>query len=162
MGMPPSCNRARALLSERLDGALSQVERRAAARHLAGCASCREFDAQSRWLANELRARPLEPLPRPVVVPRLRTSRVTSRLVGNIASAAALLVVVVGGYAIVTESVVNPKNELGIKSSAAAGAAQGDPLRALRVDALRAGELRILPKTPPPVHVKPVPAGFDR
>ena len=68
-GMSPSlCDRTRALLSERLDGAISEVERRRVARHTSTCPACRAFEERSRWLADELRAAPLEALPRPVVV----------------------------------------------------------------------------------------------
>ena len=155
-GMSPSlCDRTRALLSERLDGAISEVERRRVARHTSTCAACRAFEERTRWLADELRAAPLEALPRPVVVLPSRARRLSSRTLGNAASAAALLVVVVGGFVVGTDASVEPPNELGVTSGAGAEYALSDPLRALRVDALRAGELPILPETGPAPAVKP-------
>jgi anti-sigma factor RsiW len=96
---PSRCDRTRSLLSQGLDGAISEVERRATARHIARCADCRAFEAQSRWVTEELRAAPLLELPRRVVLTPVRTHRISSRLVGNVASIAALLAVSVGGWA---------------------------------------------------------------
>ena len=155
-GMSPSlCDRTRALLSERLDVAMSEVERRRVGRHTSSCPACRAFEEQTRWLSDELRAAPLEALPRPVVVSPARARRLSSRTLGNVASAAALLVVVVGGFVVGTDASVEQPSELGITSGAGAESAVSDPLRALRVDALRAGELPILPETGPSPAVKP-------
>ena len=155
-GMSPSlCDRTRALLSERLDVAMSEVERRRVGRHTSSCPACRAFEEQTRWLSDELRAAPLEALPRPVVVSPARARRLSSRTLGNVPSAAALLVVVVGGVLLGTDASVEQPSELGITSGAGAESAVGDPLRALRVDALRAGELPILPETGPSPAVKP-------
>jgi predicted anti-sigma-YlaC factor YlaD len=158
---PSLCDRTRALLSEGLDAPMSEVERRAIARHTSECAACRAFEAQSHWLTRELRTAPLEPIPRPVVVSHVQARRLSSRVMGNVASAAALLVVVVGGYAVGTDRSVDQTSELGITSGPGAESAQADPLRALRVDALRAGELAILPESDPPRGVKPARPATD-
>ena len=157
---PSACDRTRALLSERLDGQISEVERRRIERHTSECAACRAFEAQSGWLTHELRAAPFEPLPRPVTVSRVRPRRVSTRAVGNLASAAALLVVVVGGFVVGTDGSVDQANELGI-TGVGADYAVSDPLRALRVDALRSGELPMLPETVPAPAVKPARPAVD-
>ena len=153
-GMRPSrCDRTRSLLSQGLDGAISEVERRATARHLARCADCRAFDAQSRWVTEELRAAPLLELPRRVVLTPVRTRRISSRLVGNVASIAALLAVSVGGWAtgmsLATGSSAN-RAVPPLRDSV-----NVDALRALHVEALRAGQLPMLPETRRPANVKP-------
>ena len=153
-GMRPSrCDRIRSLLSQGLDGAISEVERRAVARHTVQCTDCRAFEAQSRFVTEALRAdRLLEP-PHPVVVTLVRTRRVASRLVRNVASIAAVLLVSIGGWA-VGSSVSTDASRPAVPP--VPESLSGDALRALRVDALRAGELRILPDTPPAVHAKPI------
>jgi anti-sigma factor RsiW len=153
-GMRPSrCDRTRSLLSQGLDGAISEVERRATARHIARCADCRAFEAQSRWVTEELRAAPLLELPRRVVLTPVRTHRISSRLVGNVASIAALLAVSVGGWAtgmsLATGSSAN-RAVPPLRDSV-----NVDALRALHVEALRAGQLPMLPETRPPANVKP-------
>jgi len=158
-GLPPSpCSRTRSLLSQRLDGAVSDVERRSIARHTARCADCRAFEAQSRWVTTELRAAPLLEPARGVVLTPVRMRRISSRLVGNVASIAALLTVSVGGWAtgmsLPTGSSVN-RAVPPLRDSV-----NGDALRALHVEALRAGQLPMLPETRPPANVKPPrPAG---
>ena len=69
--------------------------------------------------------------------------RVPSRVAANAASAAAMLVIVIGGLAIGTDAAVDSPQELATTLESAIG----DPLRAIRVEALRAGELPILPAT---------------
>jgi len=153
-GMRPSrCDRTRSLLSQGLDGAISEVERRATARHIARCADCRAFEAQSRWVTEELREAALLELPRRVVLTPVRTRRISSRLVGNVASIAALLAVSVGGWAtgmsLATGSSAN-RAVPPLRDSV-----NVDALRALHVEALRAGQLPMLPETRPPANVKP-------
>jgi predicted anti-sigma-YlaC factor YlaD len=161
--LPSRCDRTRALLSQRLDCGLTELERRMVDGHTAQCADCRAFEAQTRWVTEELRAAPLVRLPRQVAVAGFRARRAWSRAAGNVASAAALLVVVVGGYVVGTTASVDGPNAL--RASTASGQATeavfGDALRALRVDALRAGELPILPETDPPRGVKPVLPAVD-
>jgi anti-sigma factor RsiW len=156
------CDRTRALISQRLDGVVSEMEARAIARHTAGCAACSAFEAQSRWLSEELRAAPLEELPRPVVVAPVRAHRVPSRLVGNVASIAALLVVAVGGWAVGLGASNEASGEFTAPAiTSPSEALLGDGIRALRVDALRAGELPILPQSPPSHSVKPARPATD-
>ena len=153
-GMRPSrCDRTRSLLSQGLDGAISEVERRATARHIARCADCRAFDAQSRWVTEELRAAPLLELPRRVVLAPVRTRRISSRLVGNVASIAALLAVSVGGWA--TGMSVPTGSSTNRALPPLRDSVNVDALRALHVEALRAGQLPMLPETRPPANVKP-------
>lgn len=160
-GMAPyACNRARALLSQRLDAPLSAVEEREIARHTARCAGCRAFDEQSRWLTKELRAAVLEPLPRPVTVTPIRVRRVTSRVLGSVASAAALVVVAVGA-GVVGLGAGDSSNDLRAPAEATSEAVSGDALKALHADALRAGELPILPESAPPPSVKPARPATD-
>lgn len=59
-------DRARRLVSARLDGPLSPDETEAMGRHLAACAACRRFAAQSETLGRDLRALPHLP-PSPAV-----------------------------------------------------------------------------------------------
>src|SRR5688572_11033526 len=91
----PSCDRTRALLSRQLDAPLSQLELRSVAIHTTRCPACRAFERQSRWITEELRAAPMAPLPRPVTV-TLPHRRLPTRVVANVASAAALLAVKIG------------------------------------------------------------------
>jgi predicted anti-sigma-YlaC factor YlaD len=148
--MPPSlCQRTRALLSERLDVTLSEVERLAVARHASECGACAAYEAEIGWLTEELRSSPLESPARPVMISPPRVSRVPSRLAANAASAAAMLVIVIGGLAIGTDAAVDSPQELATTLESAIG----DPLRAIRVEALRAGELPILPAT----ELRPAP-----
>ena len=149
------CDRTRALISQRLDGATTELEARSIARHTAACPSCRAFEAQSAWLSGELRAAPFEEMSRPVVVAPVRVHRVPSRLVGNVASVAALLVVAVGGWAVGLGASKEASADFAAPASTSPSAVFGDGIRALRVDALRAGELPILPQTPPSHSVKP-------
>ena len=155
------CDRTRALISQRLDGAVSEMETRVIARHTAACAACSAFEAQSRWLSEELRAAPLEALPRPVVIAPVRAHRIPSRLVGNVASIAALLAVAVGGWTVGLGASKEPSGEFTAPASISPSEVLGDGIRALRVDALRAGELPILPETPPSHSVKPARPATD-
>jgi predicted anti-sigma-YlaC factor YlaD len=161
-GMPPSlCQRTRALLSERLDVTLSEVERLAVARHKSECAACAAYAAQIGWLTEELRSAPLETPARPVIVSPARVRRVPSRVAANAASAAAMLVIVIGGLAIGTDAPVEQAEELAITTGPTAESTLGDPLRAIRVEALRAGELPILPATELKPAAKPARPATD-
>lgn len=95
MSLPRSlvCDRVRAQVSLRLDGELSQLESRMLEAHLARCAECRAYEARVAAVTNELRAAPLEPLPRPIAVRRPRRLAVAARLQAGIAAALALAVV---------------------------------------------------------------------
>ena len=158
-GMRPSgCDRTRSLASQGLDGAISEVERRFVALHLAGCADCRAFEAQCRFLTEELRSAPFVEPAHPVVVAPLRARRVSTRFVGNVASIAALLVVSVGGWAVGASVSADSGNRAvpPLRESVS-----GDALRALHVEALRAGELPMVPTSPRPANVKPPRPAVD-
>ncbi len=155
------CDRTRALLSQRLDGAITEVEIRAVASHTASCAACRAFEEQSRWLADQLRAAPLELLSRPLQISPVRVGRLPRRVVGRAASVAATAVVAVGAWAVGTTANHEAPGDLAAPGGAVPGAVFGDGLRAIKVDALRAGELRILPPAPPSRSVKPARPASD-
>jgi anti-sigma factor RsiW len=155
------CDRTRALLSLRLDSPISEVETRAIARHTARCEACRAFDEQSRWLTDELRAAPLEVLSRPLEITHVRVGRFSRRVVGTAASVAATVVVTVGAWAVGTSANNEVSGDLAAPGGAVPGAVMGDGLRAIKVDALRAGELAILPEVPRPHNVKPARPASD-
>lgn len=158
-GLSPACTRARALISQRLDDPLSAVEQRGLWSHTARCVACREFELQSRWITEALRASPFERPPRPVTVSPVRVRRVTTRHVGNIASTAAVVLVALGVGAMGVGSSGDGQNAPRRASDAAAESVSVDSLRALRLQALRAGELPILPDVDPEPHGKiPRPA----
>jgi predicted anti-sigma-YlaC factor YlaD len=157
----PSCDRTRALLSRKLDGALTELELRVAAAHTARCAGCQAFENQSRWFTEELRAASLVELPEPVTVSALRR-RAPVRTIANVASAAALVVATIGGLTLTFDP---PGGEQGAQALAfgpATDTGLGDPvLRQFRRDALRAGVLQILPKADLPNAVKPALPATD-
>jgi anti-sigma factor RsiW len=139
-----SCDRTRALLSRQLDTPLSELERRAVAVHAEGCAACRSFQRDSRWITEELRTAPLEPLPRPVTVTVPRRPFPT-RVVANVASAAALLIVAVGGVTLASQPPDGGPAQQALSRSTALDTI-GDPdLREVRREALLSGELRVVP-----------------
>jgi anti-sigma factor RsiW len=72
--MPASvvCERAREQVSLSLDGELSQLERRLLDAHLARCGACSAYAADVTAFTEQMRAAPLEPLTRPVVIRRHR------------------------------------------------------------------------------------------
>ncbi len=159
-GMGPSrCDRTRSLLSQRLDAAIADVERRAVARHLARCADCRAFERQSRWVTEELRAAPLLEPPHAFVVTPVRAHRISSRLVGNVASVAALLAVSIGGWATGMSLSTGSSGNQAVPPLR--DSMNSDALRALHVEALRAGQLPMLPATRPPASVKPPRSAED-
>jgi anti-sigma factor RsiW len=150
----PSCDRTRALLSRQLDTRLSEFERRAIAIHTARCTACRAFERDSRWITEELRAAPLQPLPRPVTITVPRR-RLPTRVVANIASAAALLAMVLGGVTLTSQPPDGASTEQAL-ASPAFDTRMGDPvLREIHREALRSGELQILPASEPRPGVKP-------
>ena len=144
----PSCDRTRALVSRALDLQLSELERRAIAIHTARCAACRAFERESGWITETLRAAPLQPLPRPVSITVPARRRLPARTVANLASAAALLAVALGGvqFAAADESSRRQPSSAGSTFDARFG----DPvLREIRREGLRTGEIQILPVDPP-------------
>jgi predicted anti-sigma-YlaC factor YlaD len=155
----PSCDRTRALLSRKLDGALSELELRAVDAHTARCAGCRAFEAQTWWITEELRHAPLVAIPEPVTVRTIRR-RFPMRVAANVASAAALLVVTIGGASVAIDGSRSSTDTQAIGS--AADARLGDAgIREIRRAGLRSGELRILPETDPPNGVKPALPEID-
>lgn len=152
----PSCDRTRALLSRQLDTQLSELERRAVALHTVRCVACRRFEDESRWITEELRAAPMAPLPRPVSITVPRRSFPT-RVVANVASAAALLVIAVMGVTAASDA---PDRAGGSSTqSLAPDTRMGEiVLREIRREGLRTGELQVLPVE---THVKPALPAID-
>ena len=85
------CDRAREWISLQLDGELSEFERIVLEAHVARCSECREFRAELRGISLELRHAPLEPLGRPIALPR--RTRLTGRTLQFAAAAAAAVAV---------------------------------------------------------------------
>jgi anti-sigma factor RsiW len=88
------CDRAREWISLQLDGELSDFERIVLETHVARCPDCRAFRVDVRGISRQLRHAPLEPLPRPVVLPR--RTRFEGRMLPYVAAAAAAVAVALG------------------------------------------------------------------
>ena len=144
----PSCDRTRALLSRQLDAELTELERRAVAIHARRCAACRAFERESRFITDELRSARLEPLPRPVTITVPRR-QLPTRVAANLASAAALVAVAVGGATLASQPPQAASSQQALILSGSTDTRLGDPiLREFRRDALRNGELKVLPDDP--------------
>lgn len=87
-----TCDGARAQISRRLDGDISQLEERMLDMHLARCADCRTFDAQVTEFTRGLREAPLEPLGFPIEIRRTRRTALARAQVG-IAAVVAIAVI---------------------------------------------------------------------
>jgi predicted anti-sigma-YlaC factor YlaD len=96
-----NCGRARAWVSQDLDGELSQVERIFLAAHVRGCADCAAFAEDVRAVTTLVRSAPLEQSSLEFAFPA--RSRATSRRVGRVALASAL-VAVAGGLGVLAGS----------------------------------------------------------
>jgi hypothetical protein len=157
----PSCDRTRALISRQLDAPLSELERRSVSLHTARCAGCRAFERNSRWIAEELRAAPLAPVPRPVTI-TVPHRGFPTRVVANVASAAALLAVTLGGVTIASQPQEGGSSQQAITPSTAYDSRLGDPLiREMNREGLRTGEIKILPPTDTSAPVKPPLPAID-
>ena len=157
----PSCDRTRALLSRQLDAPLSELERRAVSLHAMRCAACRAFERNSRWIADELRAAPLQPLPRPVTISVPRR-RIPTRVVANVASAAALLAVTLGGVTLAEQPHEGGSAQQALSAGTAPDTRMGDPvMREIRRDGLRTGEIQILPAMAGSTAAKPALPASD-
>lgn len=90
MVRPVVCERVRAQVSLRLDGELSELERRMMESHLTRCPACAAFERDVAKLTQSLRDAPLEMLRNPVVVHAPR--RVSfARIQGGVAAAVAVV-----------------------------------------------------------------------
>jgi predicted anti-sigma-YlaC factor YlaD len=159
-GSRPSCDRTRALLSRKLDGALSELELRAVDAHTARCAECRAFEAQTWWITAELRHAPLAAIPEPVAVRAIRR-RFPMRIAANAASAAALLAVTIGGASLAIDRSGSSANAPTFGLTAADARLGDAGIREIRRAGLQSGELRILPESDPPNGVKPALPEID-
>jgi putative zinc finger protein len=90
------CDRVREQISVGLDGELSQLERAMLSSHLERCAECRGYEQSVTAFTQALRAEPLAPLSRPVVVQPQRRF-VTTRLQIGAAAAVAVAALFGGG-----------------------------------------------------------------
>jgi len=91
--LPHNCDRARAWVSLRLDGELSELEGAMLGSHLERCKTCRAFAAEAVGFTLALRASPLESLERPITLPAARRS---ARRAVQFGAAAALVAASVG------------------------------------------------------------------
>jgi anti-sigma factor RsiW len=91
--LPHNCDRARAWVSLKVDGELSELEGLMLGSHLARCETCRAFAADAVGFTTALRTAPLEPLDRPVSLPIGRRSM---RRAAQFGAAAALVAAAVG------------------------------------------------------------------
>ena len=92
---PYACERARAFVSLRLDGELSELEHALLAAHLERCSTCHTFALEAAALADHLRTAELEPLTYPITLPS--RSRPAWSLRGLQVGAAAVLAVAFAG-----------------------------------------------------------------
>ncbi len=91
--LPHNCDRARAWVSLKLDGELSELEGFMLGSHLARCETCRAFAADAVGFTTALRTARLERLERPVALPGGRRSM---RRAVQFGAAAALVAAAVG------------------------------------------------------------------
>ncbi len=91
--LPHNCDRARAWVSLKLDGELSELEGFMLESHLARCEACRAFAADAAGFTTALRIANLEQLERPVSLP---AGRRTMRRAVQFGAAAALVAASVG------------------------------------------------------------------
>ena len=88
----PTCDRARASASLRLDGEISELEEAFLDSHLRRCAACREYEASVRGAVRMLREQPLAELRHPVVVAGRKRIPVRPAAVARVAAVVAAVV----------------------------------------------------------------------
>ena len=91
----PVCDRARSWAALAPDDELSELEATLLRAHLVRCDSCSRFAVDVAAIATALRAASLEPLSRPVALPRWRRRRALARL-RTVGAAAAVAVMALG------------------------------------------------------------------
>ena len=96
-----NCGRARAWVSQELDGELSQIERLFLAAHVRRCGACARFAEDVRGFTMLVRSAPLEAPSLSLQLPDRRPARV--RVVARVAIATALLAVA-GGLGVLAGS----------------------------------------------------------
>jgi anti-sigma factor RsiW len=113
-----ACERAAQWISLDLDGELSQLERAALGRHLAGCGRCRELSADVRAFTSLMREAPLVELGRPVELPPARRARArTAKRVAASLAFAALTAVAVAGAVFFPSGGTNPHSALAFRNA---------------------------------------------
>jgi hypothetical protein len=95
-----------------------------------------------------------------ISVPR---RRIPTRVVANVASAAALLAVTLGGVTLASsQSHERGSSQQALPAGGAYDPRMGDPvMREIRREGLRTGEIQILPATDGPTGVKPALPAID-
>ena len=113
-----ACERAAQWISLDLDGELSQLERAALGRHLAGCVRCRELGADVRAFTSLMREAPLVELGRPVELPPARRARArTAKRVAASLAFAVLTAFAIAGAAIFPSGSSTPRSALAFRNA---------------------------------------------
>ena len=134
------CVRAREHISLRLDSELSEFERALLGAHLARCEGCRRFESDVRAVTERLRAEPLVPLSRPIVIAPRRRRIAMARAVQGVAAAAAVLAVGFGAMLGLVHS-TGPQSVIARDARDAPGLpteGHNTLIRAVRVKAMKA------------------------
>ena len=130
---PARCERARAWVSLRLDGELSELEDALLASHLGRCSACSAYAESLGVVVEMLRAQPLERLPSPVVVSARRAALFRAATVTRAAAAIAAVVGITTMLGIQSARQVNPGPASLDQSSPSVVDGDFAQLRALRV-----------------------------
>jgi predicted anti-sigma-YlaC factor YlaD len=141
------CDQIREWVSLELDCDLSRIERALVERHLAACADCRAFARDVATFTLELRKAELEPLERPIVLPR--RAGVSARSF-PVAVAAAVAVAAVGVASLTNSSAQGPASS---RARQVTGIRFKDQMRARQMQQL---EERVAQTMPRPLGRQPV------
>jgi hypothetical protein len=141
------CDQIREWISLELDCDLSRIERALVERHLAVCADCRAFAHDTATFTLQLRSAELEPLERPIVLPR--RTRISARSF-PVAVAAAVAVAAIGVASLTTSSPQSPASSSGHQLS---GIRFKDQMRARQMQEMTE---RIAQSMPRPLGPQPV------
>lgn len=90
------CDRVRSQISLELDDELSQLERAMVSAHLERCAECRAYGDDVAAITTAVRAAPLEPMERQIVLRKPRRA-IAARLQAGVAAAVAVAALGVAG-----------------------------------------------------------------
>ncbi len=138
-----SCDRARELISRSQDCELPQLQQSLVQAHVGQCASCAAFEAEVAWITTSLRQAPFEENHRVVTLPRRR--RPLRLRVAVQAASIALVAVGVGSVVLSGGPVIDHTGEEALLAASLSDELATDSLRALRGDAVRNGDIPVLP-----------------
>jgi anti-sigma factor RsiW len=130
------CDRAREWSSLRLDGELSQLERALLDAHLARCAACRSFAAETAAYTLELRSFEPEQPTAPIVLPRRATGSFRSLQTGVAAAMVIAAAALGSALGVLERSHSNAKATQSARVSTIAFEDNANTLRSLRRDSL--------------------------